>query len=110
MKLNSLKSLDSIKRLKPLDSITPKEKVNINPLNEIDIILYSTNLCYYATRILRNEIKVNNGEIKVNIISKELLKLNRLLSKRDFLLQSNYTKKDTREFYKKIGLKQKYIN
>ena len=39
------------------------------------------------------------------MINIELCKLSRLFSKRDFLIESDYTKKNTKEFFKKVGLK-----
>lgn len=105
--LQSLKSLDKLPRLKPLQQ--NKISTNKKYLDELELILYSTNLCLFSTRILRNEIEVKNRNAVLNIVTNEVGKLYNLLSKKDFLLHSNYTKKDTREFFKKIGLKPKHI-
>lgn len=105
--LQSLKSLDNLPRLKPLQQ--NKISTNKKYLNEVELILYSTNLCLFGARILRNEIQVKNRNEVLNIVTDEVEKLYNLLSKRDFLLHSNYTKKDTREFFKKVGLKPKHI-
>lgn len=105
--LPSLKSLDNLQGLKPLQ----KSKISTNKkyLNELELILYSTNLCYYSTRILRNEIEVKNRNEVLNIVTDEVGKLYNLLSKKDFLLHSNYTQEDTKAFFKKVGLKPKHI-
>lgn len=105
--LQSLKSLDTLQSIKPLQQ--NKISINKNLLNEIELILYSTNLCLFSMRILRNEIEVKNRNTVLNIVTDEVGKLYNLISKKDFLLHSNYTKKDTREFFKKVGLKPKHI-
>ena len=71
MKCESIKPLPTrIKALKPLT----KEKFKRGKyLNEIEMILYSTNLCYYSSRILRNEIIVDNREMLLNSLTKEML-------------------------------------
>lgn len=107
MKLNKIKPL---KQLAPLQGLKKEKKPRLeNYLNEIEVILYSTNLCLYASRILNNEIKVNNRDYILCLLDREMIKLNRLLSKRNFLLESEYTKKNTKEFFKKVGLKQKHL-
>lgn len=105
--LQSLKSLDSLQRLKPLQQ--NKISTNIKYLDELELILYSTNLCLFSARILRNEIEVKNRNEVLNIVTDEVGKLYNLLSQKDFLLHSNYTKKDTRGFFKKVGLRPKHI-
>lgn len=110
MKLNSLraiKNFDTLQGLKPLQYT--KVSINKSLLSEMELILYSTNLCLFSSRILRNEIKVKNRNEVLNIVTNEVGKLYNLLTKKDFLLHSNYTKKDTREFFKKVGLKPKHI-
>lgn len=103
MKLNNIKPLKSIASLQKLQK--EKRVRKSNPLNELDVILYSSNLCLYASRILHNEINVKNRDIIISMINIELCKLSRLFSKRDFLIESDYTKKNTKEFFKKVGLK-----
>ena len=102
--LQSLKSLDHLPRLKPI-----KKSNNNDLLNKIELIEYSTTLCLFSTRILRNEIQVENRKEVLDIVYDEVGKLYNLLSKKDFFLHSNYTKKDTREFFEKVGLKPKHI-
>ena len=69
MKCESIKPLPTrIKALKPLT----KEKFKRGKyLNEIEMILYSTNLCYYASRILHNEIIVNIADIHADAVHRE---------------------------------------
>lgn len=104
---NTLKQLANIKPLQGLKKESRITKVNF--LNEMDLILYSTNLCLFAARILRNEIKVNNSDIVLSMVNKEVYNLSNLMSKNDFILDSNYTKKETIAFFKKVGLKPKHI-
>lgn len=107
MKLNNIKPLKSIALLQKLQRERKPRAENY--LNELEVILYSTNICYFTSRILNDEIKVDNREYKLSMLNSEMLKLNRLISKRNILLESEYTKKNTKEFFKKVGLKQKYL-
>ena len=107
-KLQPLKSLDTLQGIKPL--IKTRVSINNKLLNEIEIILYSTNLCLFAARILREEIQIQNRNAVLSIIEAKINELYNLLSKKDFLLYSNYTKKDKEKFFNKIGLKPKHIS
>lgn len=106
-KLQSLKSLNNISKLNSLQQ--NNVLINKRYLDKLELVLYSTNLCLFSTRILRKDIKVKNRSEVLNIVNDEVRKLYNLLSKKDFLLYSNYTKRDIREFSKKIGLKQSYL-
>lgn len=106
-RLSTIKSLDTLPSIKPLTHT--KVSLNKNLLSQIELILYSTNLCLFSARILRDEINVPNREGTLNAVSKEILKLYSILSKDDYYLHSNYTKKDTKKFFKSVGLKPKHI-
>lgn len=107
MKLTNIKQLKSIA---PLQKLQKEKRIRQSkPLNELELILYSTNICYFASKILRDEIKVSNREYKLSMLNSEMLKLNRLLSKRNFLLESEYTKKKTKDFFEIVGIKKKYL-
>ncbi len=106
MKLTKIESIQKLERLTPINNkVVDRNKY----LNKLELTLYSTKLCLFIARILRNEIEVKNRNEVLNIVIYEVIKLYNLLSKKDFLLHSNYTKKDTREFFKKVGLKPKHI-
>lgn len=113
MKLNSLQALTGIKQLKALPSIKrmtyARVKANRGVLNEIEVILYSSNICLYAMRILRGEIHVKNREAVLNRTMAEIAKLESLLSKKDFYQYSTYTEGTTKEFYKSVGLKPEHV-
>ncbi len=113
MKLNSLQTLRELKSVGSLPSIKPMmyKRVTIDKsyLSSIELILYSTNLCLFSTRILRNEIHVKNREATLSAVIQEVSKLYNLLSKDDFYMHSDYTKKDTKKFFKSVGLKPKHI-
>lgn len=103
-------------KIKPLKKIKPLHRVNSKPrgvkskyLDELELILYSTNLCLFGARILRNEINVNNRNQTLNLVMKEVLKLYLILSKDNYYSYSKYTKKDTQDFFKEVGLKPKHL-
>ena len=104
-----LHKLQSIKQINQLPNLQPKITINRNSLNQIELILYSTNLCLFSMRILRDEIVIKNRNKTLQIVNNEVRKLYTLLSKEDYLFHSNYTKKSTKEFFKKIGLKPKHL-
>lgn len=113
MKLNSLQSLrpladvGAVPRLGTLQNT--RVSINKSLLSEIDIISYSTNLCLFSMRILRDEIQVPNRDEILKKVTNEVLELYKLLSKKDYMMESNYTKKDTKKFFKSVGLKPKHI-
>lgn len=113
MKLNSLGRLRELESIGSIQSIKPMiyKRVTIDKsrLSEVELILYSTNLCLFSARILRDEIQVKNREGTLNAVTQEILKLYTLLSKEDFYMHSDYTKKDTKKFFKSVGLKPKHI-
>lgn len=113
MKLNSLGTLRELESIGTIQSVKPMiyKRVTIDKsrLSEIELILYSTNLCLFSARILRDEINVPNREGTLNAVSKEILKLYSILSTKDYYLHSDYTKQDTKKFFKSVGLKPKHI-
>jgi hypothetical protein len=106
--LSQLKQLYRLQSIKPLSKERP-EPLKI-PISEIELILYSSNLCLFSMRILRDEIKVKNREGTLNAVNKEILKLYSLLSKDDYYQYATHTKNDTKKFFKDIGLKPRHID
>lgn len=108
-----LQSLSKLKQLQPIQSIKQlsfkRLEAKETPLNEIELILYSTNLCLYSMRILRNEITVRNREAKLQALMREAAKMHSLLSQRDFYLHSTYTKSNTKKFFKQVGLRPHHL-
>lgn len=104
MKLTSLKSLSKTKPLKPL--IKQKKTNRSKYLSELEMIMYSTNLCYYSTKIIYDEIKISNRDEVLHSITKELLRINKILSnKKDWYnLENALTKKEHKENFKRFGI------
>ena len=113
MKLNRLGTLRELESIGTVQSIKPMiyKRVTIDKsrLSEIELILYSTNLCLFSARILRDEIIVPNREGTLNAVSKEILKLYSILSKDDYYLHSTYTQKDTKKFFKDVGIRPEHL-
>lgn len=108
-----LQSLSELKRLQPLPSITPlhfeRSERKAQPISEIELISYSSNLCLYSMRILRGEISVRNREAKLSALMREVSKIDSLLSKDDYYLHGTYTKNDTKKFFKQVGLRPEHV-
>lgn len=113
MKLNSLGTLRELESIGTIQSIKPMiyKRVTIDKsrLSEIELILYSTNLCLFSARILRDEIQVKNREGTLNAVTKEILKLYSILSTKDYYLHSDYTKQDTKKFFKDVGIRAEHL-
>ena len=108
MKFESIKPLPTrIKALKPLT----KEKFKRGKyLNEIEMILYSTNLCYYASRILHNEIIVNNREIILNSLMMEIYRIYKILCNENwYTFDTALTQKEVNENFKIFGITKKSL-
>lgn len=108
MKLINIKPLPTrIKALKPLT----KEKVKRgNYLSNMEMILYSTNLCYYSMRILRNEIIVDNREMILNSIMKETIRMSKILNTKDWYnIDTVLTQKEVKENFKRFGITKKSL-
>lgn len=114
MKLNSLQALRGLKSVGSVSTIKPltykRVKIDKSRLSEIGLISYSSSLCLFASRILYNEIKIPNREGTLNAVIQEVSKLHSLLSKNDYIQNSDYTQKDTKKFFKEVGLKPKHIS
>jgi len=107
-KLQPLQELKLLKRLKPLK----QGKRECSPrLSSIEMILYSTNLCYYATRIIHNQIKVKNKDDVLMHLRKEIKRVHKIISDDEFLINSdNYlTKKQRKENLKRFGITPKKL-
>lgn len=107
MTIEPLKELQSLQCIKPLSKEPPERRET--PLNEIELISYSTKICLYSMRILRNEITVRNREAKLQALMREVTKMHSLLSQRDFYLHSTYTKSSTKKFFKQVGLRPPHL-
>ena len=103
MKLEKLAKLETIKNIKPLDTIKPKQKVNL--LNVSYLLNYTATILLYQMQILRNEIVIKDRTI-LKVIENEALKVVRSLNS-DNLKELEYTKKDINSFYKQVGIKEK---
>ena len=107
-KMNQISSIKNIPAIAPLT--TQSNNQIISPyLNELELILYCSDICYYLLRILNNDIILPNKNYALNLLEKEVIQLNQLLSKQDMLLHSSYTKKEIKAFFKKVGLKPKHL-
>lgn len=114
MKLNNLQMLRGLEDIKSVPSLRPLtyKRVTIDKsfMNDIDLILYSSNLCLFSARILRNEIQVPNRDATLHRVTNEIMKLSNIISKDNSYLHNERTHKDTKEFFKSVGLKPKHIN
>lgn len=106
MKLTKIETIQKLEKLTPIKN---KEVDRNKYLDEMDIILYTTNLCLYASRVANDEIKVNNKYEVLNKLNIEINNLYNLLSKKDFIQASIYTQKSKKEFFKSVGLKTKHF-
>jgi len=111
--MKPLEALQSLKPLKEIQSIKALKKEPLErfktPLSEVELILYSTNICYHSMKILRGETIVQNRNAKLNAMMQEATKISSLLSKRDFYLYSTYTKSDTKKFFRDVGIRAKHL-
>ena len=108
MKYESLKPLPT--RIKALKPLTKEKSKRGKYLNEIEMICYSTNLCYYASRILHNEITSTHREHLLNILFAEVYRMNAILSKKDwYCLEDTLTQKEVNENFKLFGITKKSL-
>lgn len=103
MKFDKLAKLETIKNIKPLDTIKPKQKVNL--LNTSYLLNYTATILLYQMQILRNEIVIKDRTI-LKAIENEALKVVRSLNSGN-VQELEYTKKDVNSFYKQVGIKEK---
>ncbi len=103
MKFDKLAKLETIENIKPLDTIKPKEKVNL--LDVSYLLNYTATILLFQMRILKNEIVIKDRAI-LKEIENEALKVVRSLIN-DNLQELEYTKKDINSFYKQVGIKEK---
>src|SRR5574344_378996 len=103
MKLDRLSKLETITNIQPVDTIKPKQKVNL--LNECYLLNYTATILLFQMRILKNEIVIKDRAI-LKTIESEALKVTRSLIN-DNLQELEYTKKDINSFYKEVGIKEK---
>ena len=111
MKLTNLKSLPIKSNLKPLTKQNKPNRSN-KYLTEIEMILYSSNLCYFAHKLYYDEIKVKNKSVVMNNLHSELYKLNKILSLKEdwYSLDTALTKKEQKENFKRFGITKNKLN
>ena len=107
MKLNKLQAIKGLDSLVGITAI--RDIQNKTLLNNIELIFYSTKLCLFSMRIIRGEIEVSNRNEVLVMLNSEIQKLTHLISTDNTLENSEYTHKDTKAFFKKVGLKPKHI-
>lgn len=110
MKLKGLTPLKSVGRLSTIQKLTKESLTKSKYLSQIDMILYSTNLCYYSSRIIRNEIKVKNSDEVLSNVTKEIMRIYNILRQDDYYTVENIlTKKQHKENFKKFGITKKKL-
>ena len=110
MKLTNLKSLPITINLKPL--IKQNKPNRSKYLTEIEMIMYSSNLCYFAHKLYYDEVTVKNKSVVMNNLHNELYKLNKILSLKDdwYSLDTALTKKEQKANFKRFGITKKKLN
>ena len=109
MNLISLKPLSTTVILKPLTRY--KQPNRSKYLCELEMIMYSTNLCYYSTKIIYDEIRVKNKDEVLNHITKEMYRIHKILCDKDWYnLENALTKKEHKENFKKFGITKRSLN
>ena len=103
MMFDKLAKLETIKSIKPLDTIQTKQTAKL--LGEAYLLSYTATLLHYQMQILRNEIIINDRTI-LKTIENEAFKIARCLID-DNLQELEYTKKEINTFYKEVGIKGK---
>jgi len=102
-----LSKLQAIKELDSLSNLTPLQQNKKTLLSNIELISYTIKLCLFSTRIIRGEIEVSKRNEVLVMVDAEVQKLTHLISSGN--IQNNtYTHKDSKVFYKKVGLKPKH--
>ena len=99
-----LKQLQSIK---PLQTEHPQRLET--PLSEIELIMYSTNICYHSAKIIRGDTVVKNREAKLKALDREMLKICSLLQMNNYYSHSTYTKENTKKFFKQVGIRPEHL-
>ena len=108
MKLINLKPLSTKATLKPL--IKQKKPNRSKYLSELEMIMYSTNLCYYSTKIIYDEIRVKNKDEVLNHITKEMYRIHKILCDKDWYnLDTALTQKEVNENFKLFGITKKRL-
>ena len=105
--LQALSQLKQLQSIKPL-SKQPPERLE-TPLSQIELICYSTNICYHSMNILRGDTVVKNREAKLNALMQEVKRTGTLLQRDDYYLHSTYTKENTRKFFKDVGIRPEHL-
>lgn len=108
MKLINLKPLSTTATLK---SLTRQKQPNRSKyLSELEMIMYSTNLCYYSTKIIYDEIRVKNKDEVLNHLTKEMYRIHKILCDKDWYnLDTALTQKEVNENFKLFGITKKRL-
>jgi ribosome biogenesis protein Nip4 len=106
MKLNNIKPLS--KRVGIIKPLKKEKTVRVKYLSSIEMILYSADLCYYSTMIIRNQIKKKNKYKILYAIEKEVHRMYKIISRDDwYSTEDILTKKELNENFKKFGIRKK---
>lgn len=110
MNLISLKPLSTTVILKPLTRY--KQPNRSKYLSEIEMIMYSSNLCYFAHKLYYDEITVKNKSVVMNNLYYELYRINKILSLKEdwYSLDTALTKKEQKENFKRFGITKNKLN
>lgn len=105
MKLNSLQSLKHMRGLRDIPSLKPLIKTGIasrkKALSELEIILYSTDLCFYAMEALRS-----TGTIHPKVMN-EIIFINHLMDTQNYFDNPIYSDR-TKKVLKLLNVKSNY--
>lgn len=102
MRLNSLGTLRGLSDIGTMEAKEPKPIKN-KYFSSVDIICYSANLCYIASKVIHDEIKVKNPNQVINDLMQEVKR-----TFEDDFIHELYTPTITKKFYKSIGVKPRY--
>jgi len=108
MRLEPLQGMQQLPRIQGLKQKETKRAYQY--LSNVEMILYSTNLCYYTHKILNNEIKVKNRDVVINNVMNEVYRMNNLLKKDDwYSLENVLSVSDKKANFKKFGITDKKL-
>lgn len=105
MKLKELQTLPILSEIQPLQ--TQKQK-KAEYLSSIEFLLYTADLCLFSTRLIRNEINIKNKDFILANITNEIKVLDNILQEDN--LDQQISIKHKTDFFKKVKLKDKYLN
>ncbi len=108
MKCERLKPLPT--RVKGLKPLTKQKFKRVKYLNQVEMICYSTNICYYTWKILNHIITPPNREQLLNSLSMEVYRMSKMLSKNDwYQVGEILTTQEHKEKFKLFGITKKSL-